>query len=215
MTIKNQYPLPWIDDLFHQLHGVTICLKINLKSGYHQVGITDEYIFKTTFRTHYGHYEFVMMPFGLTKTPVVFMYLMNNILSNYMNKFVVVFINDILIYSKNEQEHEGHLRIILHVLREQQLYAKFGKCDFFKDKIQYLGHVVSKDGISIDPKKIKAITEWLFPKNVSDIRSFMAITAYYQKFIEGFSKIAYPITSLQKKGKCLNGMKNAWKYLTN
>ena len=122
-------------------------------------------------------------------------------LSNYLDNFVVVFIDNMLIYSKNEQEHKEHLNIILQVLREQELYTKFSKCDFFKYKIQYLGHVVSKDGISVDPNKIKAITEWSVPNNVTDISSFMGIIKYYQKFIEGFSKIAYPITSLQKKGK--------------
>ena len=127
------------------------------------------------------------------------MCLMNSIISSYLDKFVVIFIDDILIYLKNKQEHEEHIKIILQVLREQQLYAKFSKCDFFKDGIQYLGHVVSKDGISVDPDKIKAITKWIVPKNVTDIRSFMGIIGYYRKFIEGFSKIAYSITSLQKK----------------
>jgi len=125
---------------------------------------------------------------------------MNSVLSKYLDKFVIVFIDDILIYSKNEQEHKEHLRIILQILREQQLYAKFSKCEFFQNKIQYLGHVISKEGISVDPNKIKAITEWTVCKDVSDIRSFMGITGYYRRFIEGFSKIAYPITSLQKKG---------------
>ena len=126
---------------------------------------------------------------------------MNNILSNFLDNFVVVFIDDILIYSENEQEHKEHWKMIMQVLREQQLYAKFNKCDLFKDKIQYLGHVVPKDGISVDPDKIMAIIEWPVPKNVTDIRSFMGITWYYWKFIEVFSKISYPITSLQKKGK--------------
>jgi hypothetical protein len=128
------------------------------------------------------------------------MCLMNSILSKYLDKFVIVFIDDILIYSRNEQEHEEHLRIVLQILREQKLYAKFSKCDFYKDKIQYLGHVISKEGIVVDPEKIQAIMDWPIPKYVSDIRSFMGITGYYRKFIEGFSKIAYPITSLQKKG---------------
>ena len=151
---------------------------------------------KQPFRTYYGHYEFVVMLFGLKNALAAFMCLMNNILSNKLDKFLVVFINDILIYSKNEQEHKEHLRIVLQVLREQQLYANFSKCDFFKDKIQYLGHVLSKERMSVDPENEKAIMEWTVPKNVSDIRSFMGITGYYRKFIEGFSKISYHITPL-------------------
>ena len=134
------------------------------------------------------------MPFGLTNAPASFMCLMNNILSKYLDKFVIVFIDDILIYSKNEQEHQNHLRIVLHILREHQLYAKFSKCEFYQGRIQYLGHVISEEGISVDPDKIKAITEWPIPRDVFDIRSFMGITGYYQRFSEGFSKIAYPIT---------------------
>ena len=153
-------------------------------------------IFKTTFRTLYGHYEFFVMPFGLTNTSTAFMCLMNNIISNYLDKFMVVFIDDMLIYSKNEQEHEEHLKIVLQVLREQQLYATFSQCDFFKEKIQYLGHLVSKEGISVDLEKVKAIMEWSVPRNLSNIRSFMGITGYYRNFIEGFSKISYPITPL-------------------
>ena len=129
------------------------------------------------------------------------MCLMNKILSKYLDKFVVVFIDDILIYSKNKQEHEEPLRIVLQVLREHKLFDKFRKCDFFEDKIHYLGHVVSKEGILVDPDKIKAIMEWHIPKNVTDIRSFMGIAGYYRKVIEGFSKSAYPIISLQNKGK--------------
>ena len=140
------------------------------------------------------------MPFGLTNAPAVFMYLMNNIMHKYLDKFVVMFIN-ILIYSKIEEEHKKHIRIVLQELREQQLYAKFSKCDFFKDKIQYLGHIVTKEGISVHPKKIWEIEDWPVPKDVTDVRSFMGITGYYWRFIEGFSKIANPITSLQKKGK--------------
>jgi hypothetical protein len=190
MTIKNRYPLPRIDDLFDQVRGATIFSKIDLQAGYHQVRIKDEDIYKTTFRMRYGHYEFVVIPFGLTNAPASFMCLMNSILSKYLDKFVIVFIDDILIYSKNEQEHEEHLRIVLQILREKKLYAKLSKCDFYKDKIQYLGHVVSKEGIVVDPEKIKSIMDWPIPKDVSDIRSFMGITGYYQKFIEGFSKIA-------------------------
>ena len=119
----------------------------------------------------------------------------------YLETFVVIFIDDILIYSKSKEEHKEHLKIVLQELREHQLYAKFSKCDFFKDKIQYLGHVVTEERISVDPEKIKEIEEWLVPKEVTDIRSFMGITHYYRRFIEGFSRIANPITSLQKKGR--------------
>jgi len=172
MTIKNIYPLPRIDNLFDQVRGVATFSKIDLRSGYHQVRIKEEDIIKTTFRTRYGHYEFVVIPFGLTNAPASFMCLMNNILSKYLDKFVIVFIDNILIYSKNEQDHKEHLRIVLQMLREHQLYAKFSKCEFFQSKIHYLGHVISKEGISVDRDKIQAIMGWPIPKDVSDIRSF-------------------------------------------
>ena len=141
------------------------------------------------------------MPFGLTNAPVVFMCLMNNVMHKYIDNFVVVSINNILIYSKSEEEHKEHLKIVLQELQEHQIFAKFSKCDFFKEKIQCLGHVVTKEGISVDPEKIKAIEDWPIPKDVTDVRSFMGITGYYRRFIEGFSRIANPITSLQKKLK--------------
>ena len=144
-----------------------------------QVRIKDEDFLKTTFRTRYGHYEFVVMPFRLTNSPAVFMFLMNNVMHKYLDKFVVVFIDDILIYSKTEEEHKEHLKIVLQELLDHKLFAKFSKCDFFKDKIQYLGHVVTKEGISIDPEKIRAIEDWLVPKDVTDGRSFMGIIGYY------------------------------------
>ena len=153
MTIKNRYPLPHIDDLFDQLRRARVFLKIDLRSGYHQVRIKDEDIFKTTIRTRYVHYEFVVMSSRLTNAPAVFMCLMNNIMHKYLHNFVVVFIDDILIYSKTEEEHKEHLKIVLQELWEQQLFAKFSKCDFFKDEIQYLGHVVTKEGISVDLKR--------------------------------------------------------------
>ena len=144
MTIKNRYPLPRIDDLFDQLCGSTVFSNIDLRSRYHQVQIKDEYIFKTTFRTRYGHYEFVVMPFGITNAPVVFMCLMNNVMHKYLDKFVVIFIDNILIYSKCEEEHKEHLKFVLRELREHQLSAKFSKCDFFKEKIHYLDFVVTE-----------------------------------------------------------------------
>ena len=141
------------------------------------------------------------MPFGLTNALSVFICLMNNVLHKYLDKFVVVFIDDSLICSKSKEEHKEHLKIVLQVLMQHQLYAKFSKCVFFKNKIQYLGHVITKEGISVDPEKIKTIEKWLVPKDVTDVRSFMGITDYYRRFIEGFTRIANTITSLQKKGK--------------
>jgi hypothetical protein len=157
MTIKNNYLLPRIDDLFDQLRGATIFSKIDLRFGYHQVSIKDEEIHKTTFRTRYGHYEFVVVPFGLTNAPTTFMCLLNNVLSKFLDKFVLVLIDDILIYYENREEHEEYLNIVLHVLKKNQLYAKFSKCNFFQKQVHYLGHVFSKEGVAVDPDKIKAI----------------------------------------------------------
>eukprot|EP00253_Pinus_taeda_P020204 PITA_20204 len=211
LTIKNKYPLPRIDELFDQVKGATMFSKIDLRSGYHQIRIKDEDIAKTAFRTRYGHYEFVVLPFGLTNAPATFMCLMNSIFHPYLDQFVLIFIDDILIYSRTIEEHHEHLRIVLQTLREHQLYAKFSKCDFFKEEIQYLGHVITKDGIAVDPEKIKAIMEWPVPKDVADVRSFMGLAEYYRRFVEGFSKVAFPITSLQKKGKLFHWTPNCQK----
>jgi hypothetical protein len=142
----------------------------------------------------------MVVPFGLTNSPTTFMCLMNNVLSKFLDKFVMVFIDDILIYSKNREEHEEHLRFVLQVLREHHLYAKFNKCDLFEKQIHYLGHVLSEKGVAVDPNKIRSIMEWTTPKDVSDIKSFMGLAGYYRRFIKGFSKIGRPITALQKKG---------------
>ncbi|GKB54760.1 putative reverse transcriptase domain-containing protein [Tanacetum coccineum] len=154
LTVKNRYPLPRIDDLFDQLQGSSIYSKIDLRSGYHQLRVREEDISKTAFRTRYGHYEFQVMPFGLTNAPAVFMDLMNRVCKPYLDKFVIVFIDDILIYSKNKQEHEEHLKIILELLKKEELYAKFSKCEFWIPKVQFLGHVIDSKGIHVDPAKI-------------------------------------------------------------
>jgi len=200
VTIRNQYPLPRIDDLFDQMKGATVFSKIDLRSGYHQLRVKDEDIPKTAFRTRFGHYEFVVVPFGLTNAPGVFMSLMNSVFRKYLDKFVQVFLDDILIYSRTHEEHEEHLRLVLQCLRENKLYAKMSKCSFFQSKIHYLGHIISSEGIAVDPAKIEAISEWPAPSNVHEVRSFMGMAGYYRRFVEGFSKIANPITSLIKKG---------------
>ncbi|KAD4180287.1 hypothetical protein E3N88_28878 [Mikania micrantha] len=174
LTIKNRYPLPRIDDLFDQLQGATCFSKIDLRSGYHQLRVNDEDIPKTAFRTRYGHYEFVVMPFGLTNAPAVFMDLMNRVCRPYLDQFVIVFIDDILIYSKAEQEHEDHLKKVLELLRAEQLYAKFSKCEFWLKEVHFLGHVINRDGIHVDPAKIEAIKNWTTPSTPTQIRSFLA-----------------------------------------
>ncbi|GJW81031.1 putative reverse transcriptase domain-containing protein [Tanacetum coccineum] len=156
LTINNRYPLPRIDDLFDQLQGLSVYSKIDLRSGYHQLRVRDEDIPKTAFRTRYGHYEFQVMPFGLTNAPAVFMDLMNRVCKPYLDKFVIVFIDDILIYSRNKEEHADHLRIILELLRKEKLYAKFSKCDFWISIVQFLGHLIDSQGLHVDPAKIEA-----------------------------------------------------------
>ncbi|GJR68031.1 putative reverse transcriptase domain-containing protein [Tanacetum coccineum] len=199
LTVKNRYPLPRIDDLFDQLQGSSVYSKIDLRSGYHQLRVREEDIPKTAFRTRYGHYEFQVMPFGLTNAPAVFMDLMNRVCKPYLDKFVIVFIDDILIYSKNKQEHEEHLKQILELLKKEELYAKFSKCEFWISKVQFLGHVIDSEGIHVDPAKIEAIKDWTSPKSPTEIRQFLGLAGYYRRFIEGFSKIAKPMTKLTQK----------------
>ncbi|GJZ61922.1 putative reverse transcriptase domain-containing protein [Tanacetum coccineum] len=170
LTIKNRYPLPRIDDLFDQLQGSSVYSKIDLRSGYHQLRVREEDIPKTAFRTRYGHYEFQVMPFGLTNAPAVFMDLMNRVCKPYLDKFVIVFIDDILIYSKNKKEHEEHLKAILELLKKEELYAKFSKCEFWIPKVQFLGHVIDCQGIHVDPAKIESIKDWVSPKTPTEIR---------------------------------------------
>lgn len=159
ITIKNRYPLPCIADLFDQLQGSDVFSKIDLWYGYHQLKIHPSDVSKTAFKTHYGHFKFLVMPFGLTIAPAAFMDMMNRAFKEFLDRFVVVFIDDILIYSKSREEHEDHLCMVFSTLREHQLYAKFKRYEFWLDKVEFLGHVISKDGISVDPRKIEAITE--------------------------------------------------------
>jgi hypothetical protein len=199
LTVKNRYPLPRIDDLFDQLQGSSVYSKINLRSGYHQLRVREEDIPKTAFRTRYGHYEFQVMPFGLTNSPAVFMDLMNRVCKPYLDKFVIVFIDDILIYSKSEKEHEEHLRLILELLRKEKLYAKFSKCEFWIPKVQFLGHVIDRQGVHVDPAKIEAIKDWAAPTTPTEVHQFLGLAGYYRRFIEGFSKIAKSLTKLTQK----------------
>ncbi|TLX65877.1 RNA-directed DNA polymerase, partial [Labilibacter sediminis] len=169
--------------------------KIDLRSGYHQLKVHHDDIPKTAFRTRYGHYEFLVMPFGLTNAPAAFMDMMNRVCRPMLDKTVIVFIDDILVYSKNENDHTSHLREVLELLRKEKLYAKFSKCEFWLRQVQFLGHMVSGEGISVDPSKIEAIKNWEAPRNASEIRSFLGLAGYYRRFIQDFSKIAVPLTS--------------------
>jgi hypothetical protein len=169
VTIKNKYPLPRIDDLFDQPQGAQYFSKIDLRSGYHQLRVKEGDIQKTTFVTRYGQYEFTVMPFGLTNAPTFFMNLMNKIFMKELDKFVVVFIDDILVYSKDKEEHKHHLRVILGRLRAHQLYAKLSKCEFWQEKIAFLGHILTAKGIEVDPSKVEAVSKWKQPTNVSEI----------------------------------------------
>src|SRR5688500_9445982 len=201
VTIKNKYPLPRIEHLFDQMKGAKIFSKIDLRSGYHQLKIRAEDVPKTAFTTRYGLYEFLVMSFGLTNAPAYFMNLMNKVFMEYLDQFVVVFIDDILIYSSNEEAHEDHLRLVLQKLRDNQLYAKLSKCDFWLKEVAFLGHIVTDGGIKVDPGKISEILNWKQPKDASKIRSFLGLAGYYRRFIEGFSKLVKPLTSLLEKGK--------------
>jgi hypothetical protein len=180
VTIKNKYPLPRIDVLFDQLVGTKVFSKIDLRSSYHQIKIRASDILKTTFSTRYGLYEYLVMFFGLTNAPAYFMYLMNSVFMPKLDKFVVVFIDDILIYSRNEREHTKHLHTVLQRLCDHQLYAKLSKCDFWLREINFLGHTISPDGISLDPNKVQEVMNWKPPTTVRQIRSFLGLAGYYR-----------------------------------
>ena len=162
--------------------------------------VRGENVPKTAFRTRYGHYEFLVMPFGFTNAPTAFMDLMNRVFKPYLNQFVVVFIDDILVYSRSGEEHERHLSIVLQTLRDKKLFAKLKKCEFWLDKVSFLRHMVTKDGISVDPGKVNAVSNWRRPNIVTEIRSFLGLASYYRRFIKGFSKIALPLTKLTQEG---------------
>jgi hypothetical protein len=201
VTINNKYPLPRIDELLNQLCGMCVFSKIDHQSGYHQLKIRECDIPKTTFILRYGLYEYTVMSFRLTNALTYFMYLMNKVFIEYLSKFIMMFINDILVYSKNEEEHEEHLCLVLQKLRDHMLYAKLSKCKFWLKQIAFLGHVISKGGISVDPSKIQYVLSWNAPASISDIHSFLRLTGYYRRFIKGFLKITKPITELLGKDK--------------
>ena len=199
VTIKNCYPLPRINDLFDQLRGACVFSKIDLRSGYYQLKVRSEDVPKTAFRTRYGHYEFLVMPFRLTNAPVAFMGLMNEVFQQYLDRFVIVFIDDILVYSKSKEKHGRHLTLVLRKLREHRLYAKFSKCQFWLKEVAFLGHVISAQGIQVDSQKIAAVENWEQPRTVTEVRSFLGLACYYRQFVQDFSILTLPMTRLTRK----------------
>ncbi|GJX09016.1 putative nucleotidyltransferase, ribonuclease H [Tanacetum coccineum] len=199
LTVKNRYPLPRIDDLFDQLQGSQFFSKIDLRSGYHQLRVHEDDIPKTAFRTSYGHFEFTVIPFDLTNAPAIFMDLMNRVCRPYLDKFVIMFIDDILINSKAQEEHVKHLRLVFELLKKEKLYAKFSKCEFWLREVQFLRHVINGNGIHVDPSKIEAVKNWKAPRTPMEVRSFLGLAGYYRRFIKNFSKIAKSLTILTQK----------------
>ncbi|KAL0557211.1 hypothetical protein IC582_005729 [Cucumis melo] len=199
ITVKYRHPIPRLDEMLDELHGANLFSKIYLKSGYHQICMHVGEEWKTAFKTKFGLYESLVMPFGLTNAPSTFMRLINHVLKEYIGKFVVVYFDDILVYSKGLNDHILHVKTILLKLREEKLYANFKKCSFCQEQIHFLGFIVGKDGVKVDEEKVKAIQEWPTPTNASEVRSFHGLASFYRRFIKDFSSIASPLTELVKK----------------
>ena len=196
ITVKNKYPLPRVDDLLDKLHGAKVFSKIDLASGYHQVRLAEADIHKSAFRTRYGHYEYTVLPFGMCNAPATFMRLMHDVFMPYLDEFVIIYLDDICIYSKSEEEHEEHLRKVLELLRKHQLYAKPSKCAFGVQEIEFLGHIVSDKGISMDPAKVRVVVEWPDLTNAKEVLQFKGLVGFYKRFIKNFSEKAAPLSAL-------------------
>ena len=199
-TIKDVFPLPQIDSLLERLGQARVFSKLDLASGYHQIEVKEQHIGKTAFRTSRGHYEFLVMPFDLCDAPATFQRLMNKVFAAHIGDFICVYLDDILVFSRNLDEHWMHLRQALERLREAKLFGRLHKCEFLKERVDYLGFEVSPEGIHASPDKVRAIIEWPKPKDIHDLRSFLGLASYYIKFIRGFSEIARPLTWLTRKG---------------
>jgi len=199
LTIKYRHPIPRLDDMLDEFHGSTIFSKIDLKRGYHQIRIKEDDEWKTAFKTKFGLYEWLVMPFGLTNAPSTFMRLMNHVIRDCIGKFLVVYFDDILVYTQSLESHLSHLGEVLLVLRNNNLFANVDKCTFCIDSVVFLGFIDNKNGVHLDLEKIKAIQEWLTPQNVGDVRSFHGLASSYRRFVPNFSSVTLPLNELVKK----------------
>ncbi|GJY00541.1 ty3-gypsy retrotransposon protein [Tanacetum coccineum] len=201
VTVKDKFPIPMADKMFDELGGTTIFTKLDLRARYHQIRVHERDVYKTAFRTHDGHYEFLVMPFGLTNAPSTFQATMNRLFSSYLRKFIIVFFDDILVYSTTLNAHLEHLEFVFQCLREHQFYIKQSKCVFGEATLEYLGHIISGCGVEMNPNKVAVIHEWPIPTNQRQVRGFLGLVGYYRRFIQGYATVATPLTDLFQKDR--------------